>query len=302
MAELLNRLEHSSKTHLLNIMRLIIFRLNDNNYYGINVSKIRSFEDHKRFEMIKNNVVKNPIVDGFIQYQKQVIPVLNIEKWLGIYTDENVYYEYMVCEYNRQIIAIPIAGVYNIVNVNSEHLQKPDAYRGAVTYNTVVEIEGRETICMVLDVEELLFDALGPGYTLDGEQHEFAFERKLLIAEDSHTAQEILKDILESTDVEFSIFSDGQEMIDYLSGLDAEGVEQIGMIITDLEMPIKDGYQVIKYVRDNAARYGDIPIVVNSSMSDAGVGQKTKSIGATDFVAKTDPDTIMNVIRTYMRR
>lgn len=298
MSDIIRKMEATSKTHLNNIMQVAVFTLNDGVDYGINISKIRSFEDFKKFKIIGNDTVNSPLLDGYIQYQEQVIPVINVEKWLEIYQPENIYLEYVICEFNQKRVAFPISGIKNIFNVKIEDLQKPDLDTGVVTYNVILEIDGEEQVCMVLDVEQLLFDAFGKDYVIDEARQPVETDKELLVAEDSRIAREIIHDILDGL-VRYRVFGDGQELIDYVSALDDEGIAGIGMIITDLEMPRKDGYQVVRFIKETAWT-AHIPMGVNTSMSDKGVGVKTQGLGVEAFVAKTDPENFMAAVREYM--
>lgn len=299
MSNVLNKIESTSKTHLNNIMQIAVFKLNGGNYYGINVSKIRSFEDASRYRITENSTVKSNILEGYIQYQGRVIPVLNMEKWLGNYKEGNTYHIYLVCEYNKTTVAFPIASIYNIMNVGIEKLQKPDAYLNMVTYNTILEINNEETTCMVLDVEQLLFDTFGNNVDLKVESD--GFSKKVLVAEDSHVAQEIVGEILSSAQARFDIFSDGQELIEHLEKLSDGDLDDIGLIVTDLEMPRKDGYQVIRFIKETP-RYKHIPVLVNSSMSNKGVDHKTETLGVQGFIAKTDPERFIGEIEKNILR
>lgn len=292
-------MEAASKTHLNNIMQIAVFQLNDKNFYGINISKIRSIEDFKKYEVVKNNTVKSELLEGYIRYQNGVVPIISLERWLGIYKPDNVYYEYLVCDYNKNRIALPISGIRNIFNVPIESLQKPDRMFDAITYDTVVEIDGAKTIVLVLDVEKLLYDTFGATYIIP--QNAVESQKRLLIAEDSKTAQEIIRDILEPSKLNYQIFDDGQALIDHLETLGDTALEEVGLIITDLEMPRKDGYQVLKHLQESA-RYKTIPVAVNTSMSDRGVDVKTQSLGAAAFIAKTDPENFLGAIARHMRQ
>ena len=122
---------------------------------------------------------------------------------------------------------------------------------------------------------------------------------RILVAEDSHTAQAIIDEILKTTDVSYKIFNDGEEIINYINGLDEAGIGSIGMVFTDLEMPRRDGYQVIRHIKENP-KTQHIPIVVNTSMSNKGVDVKTKGLGVSAFVAKTDPEKFLAAMRETM--
>ena len=298
---MIKKAEATSKTHLNNIMQIAIFNLNDGRHYGINVSKIKSFEDYNKYRQIKNDTIKSAYLDGYIQYHEQVVPVINIEKWLEMYEAGSSYQEYMVCEYNKHMVAFPISGIKNIFNIPIENLQKPDSmFEDVVTYNTVVEIDGEETICMVLDVERLILDTFGTDDIIKGEESAMSNEKEVLIAEDSKAARAIITAIMEETGLKYTVFHDGKEIIDYLDGLDEAGLANVGMVITDLEMPRRDGYQVIKHIRESR-NLSDIPIVVNTSMSNEGVQKKVMEMGAVGFIPKTDPENFVGSIREFMR-
>jgi two-component system chemotaxis response regulator CheV len=300
VSDTIRKIEETSKTHLHNIMQIAVFQLNDGNFYGINISKIRSIEDHKKYEVFKNNTIDNILLEGYIRYQNTIVPVLALERWLEIWTPENIYYEYLICDFNRERVAFPIRGISNIFNVPIGNLQKPQRSAGTLVYETIIEMDGEKRIVLVLDVEKLLFDTFGANYNLKDAAGEAVFSgKKLLIAEDSKTAQEIARDILRESGIDFTIFDDGLELTDYLDALDDDGIKEIGLVITDLEMPRKDGYQVLKHIKEKQ-RYATIPVAVNTSMSDPGVSEKAVSLGAAGLIVKTDPKTFMSTIGALM--
>lgn len=299
MSQTIKKIDETTKTHLHNVMQLAVFKLNDDNYYGINVAKIRAFEDFTRYKLVKGESVSSEILDGYIQYRDKVIPVLNIEKWLNIHQEGNSYREYIICEFNRETLALPIADINNIYNVKVEDLQTPDMMRDVVTYNSILNIDNEENICLILDVEKLLADAYGVDFDFEHNEFQVKSNKDLLIAEDSHVAQEIFREIFQNSNISYKIFSDGAEILDYIFALDDEGLENVGMIITDIEMPKKDGYQVIKALK-SSSRYAKIPIAINTSMSNEGVGKKADSLGVCASIAKTDPEAIMGIINTHM--
>ncbi|RVZ08642.1 response regulator, partial [Helicobacter pylori] len=60
-------------------------------------------------------------------------------------------------------------------------------------------------------------------------------------------------------------FINGKTLLEHLFNPTTD-VSNIGLIITDLEMPEASGFEVIKQVKNNPLT-SKIPIVVNSSMS-----------------------------------
>lgn len=300
----ISRVSNMTKTHKHNIMQIMLFQLNDEECYGINVSKIKSIEDYNRYKVSKNEIKNNKtseILEGHINYHKQIIPFLNIEKWMGMYKPGNRYMETIVCEYNRKIISFPIYDIENIFNVNIEDLQTSDHNDNFVTYSTLIKLGEEEVVCRVLDVEQLLVDVFGMDDTVKSvDRTGLDSDKLLLIAEDSKSARAIIEEILEGTDIEYHMFEDGEKIINFLDSLSDNGAEKIGLVITDLEMPYRDGYQVISHIK-NSNNLNNIPIVVNSSMSDVGVKVKTEQLGSVAFIGKTDPKSFLKAIKDHMR-
>lgn len=297
------RLDDMTKTHLSNIMQIMVFQLNDRVYYGINVSKIRSIEDFRRYKIIKNNI-KNEgnkeILEGYIEYQKKVIPFLNIEKWLAMYKENHEYKVTIVAEFNKRTIAFPIYDIDNIYNVPVEKLQTAGVNKDVITYSTLLNINGVEETCLILDVEELLVEVFGVDKLIEkAEEAKIETPKSVLIAEDSKSARFIIDDIMQKTNIEYKLFEDGEKIINYLTNLNESEIEKVGLIITDLEMPHKDGYQVISFIQKED-KLKHIPIVVNSSMSNSGVIRKTEQLGASGFIAKTDPEKFIGQIKEHI--
>ncbi len=300
----ISRVSNMTKSHMNNVMQIMIFQLNDREYYGINVSKIKSIEDYKRYRISKNEIKqseKSEILEGYINYHKSIVPFLNVEKWMGMYKEQNTYMETVVSEYNRKVIAFPIFDIENIFNVSVEELQASDKNDNFITYSTLIKIKDEEVVCRVIDVEQLLTDVFGVDESVKKIQKDgLDSDKLLLIAEDSRSARAIIEDILGDTQLNYRVFQDGSEIIEYLEKLDDKQIENVGLVITDLEMPHKDGYQVISFIH-NTERLKDIPVVVNSSMSDKGVVVKTEKLGSVGFIGKTDPENFLKAIRINMR-
>lgn len=300
MSAAMKSISDMTKSHLNNIMQIMVFKLNDSVYYGINVSKIKSIEDFRKYKLIKNNI-KNEgskeILEGYIEHQKKVIPFLNIEKWLEIYTQESKYRVTIISEFNQRIISFPVFDVDNIYNISIEKLQTSHVNKDIITYSTLLEIEGVEETCLILDVEKLIEEVFGIDAIIESlEEVKIDSEKMVLIAEDSKTARQIVENIMEKTNLSFKIFESGKAILDYLKSLDDDAKNNIGLVITDLEMPHIDGYQVIKYMKEDKS-LSAIPVIINSSMSNEGVKIKTKELGAVGFVAKTDPINFIGEIK-----
>lgn len=102
---------------------------------------------------------------------------------------------------------------------------------------------------------------------------------KILIAEDGYDARVILISRLKSSyDYEIIGVSNGADAITILKN------QQIDIIITDLNMPLVDGYQLINLVK-NSDEYKNIKIIVTSGYGGREDIVNTLKMGADFYVA-----------------
>ncbi|MAU98198.1 MAG: response regulator [Fulvimarina sp.] len=117
-------------------------------------------------------------------------------------------------------------------------------------------------------------------------------KRTILTIDDSRTMREMLKVTLASQGFTVVQAEDGQHGIEVLEGMEIEP----DVIITDINMPRKDGFQFIEAVRANASRRA-IPILVLTTESDAEKKQRARLAGATGWIVKPfDPTKLVDAI------
>ena len=117
-------------------------------------------------------------------------------------------------------------------------------------------------------------------------------KRTILTIDDSRTMREMLKVTLASQGFTVVQAEDGQHGIEVLEGMEIEP----DVIITDINMPRKDGFQFIEAVRANASRRA-IPILVLTTESDAEKKQRARLAGATGWIVKPfDPTQLVDAI------
>ncbi len=103
--------------------------------------------------------------------------------------------------------------------------------------------------------------------------------------------------------VTFTLKGAGYDVIEAVDGVDglAKMTADVGMVITDLNMPNLDGIGFIKKVRANP-KTKFIPIVMLTTESQAGKKQEGKSAGATGWIVKPfKPEQLLGVVKKVMR-
>lgn len=107
--------------------------------------------------------------------------------------------------------------------------------------------------------------------------------RNILIVEDAETAATTLEIALQHIpDVEVARVSDGRLALEYLA---SQHSSRIDALVTDLEMPRLDGFELIRRLRAQE-RYQRLPIVVVSGSQDPDAPAQVLRLGADAFFAK----------------
>ena len=119
----------------------------------------------------------------------------------------------------------------------------------------------------------------------------------VLIVDDSRIIRVSIGRILKK---EFNIIdaADGEQGWEALLANDA-----IQVIITDADMPVLDGYDLITRIRQHeTARYQDIPIIMITGAEDDHIREKALKTGATDFIVKPpDKTKLLARVRAYAK-
>jgi len=118
--------------------------------------------------------------------------------------------------------------------------------------------------------------------------------KKILIAEDELPMSRALDNKLTKEGFDIVVVGNGEEAIKALSK------EKFDMAIIDLIMPVKDGWAILEYARDNDIK---TPILVASNLGQAEDEQAVRELGAVNFFVKanTPISKIVEYIRNYSK-
>jgi two-component system chemotaxis response regulator CheY len=120
------------------------------------------------------------------------------------------------------------------------------------------------------------------------ERHEMS--KRILTIDDSKTIRDML--MLTLADAGFDVL----QAVDGRDGLDVLDREQVDVVITDINMPKMDGYEVIRHMRSNSA-HKTTPILVLTTESEADKKSLARAAGATGWMVKPfDPDRLIATI------
>jgi two-component system, chemotaxis family, chemotaxis protein CheY len=114
---------------------------------------------------------------------------------------------------------------------------------------------------------------------------------RILTIDDSKTIRDMLMLTLSEAGFDVLQAVDGQD------GLDVLGKERVDIVITDINMPKMDGYEVIRHLRGHAV-HKTTPILVLTTESDTEKKNLAREAGATGWMVKPfDPERLVATVR-----
>ena len=103
--------------------------------------------------------------------------------------------------------------------------------------------------------------------------------KKILIVDDSESIREVVSATLENVGYQVISAFDGVDALNYADG------QPLDLVITDLNMPNKDGIELIRDIRKQD-EYKFTPILLLTTESQAEKKKEAKLAGATGWIVK----------------
>ncbi|MFV9507078.1 MAG: hybrid sensor histidine kinase/response regulator [Oscillochloridaceae bacterium umkhey_bin13] len=118
----------------------------------------------------------------------------------------------------------------------------------------------------------------------------------LLVVDDSFTTRELIRSILQSAGYEVTAAVDGADALNRLRA------EAIDLVVSDVEMPRLDGFQLAASLRDDPA-LNAIPVILITSLSSEEHRQRGLDAGAQAYIVKSqfNQQSLLDVVRRLLR-
>lgn len=314
----MSNIDQVTSLHKNNELQLLCFRLEKGrDLYAVNVFKIREVVKYNGPITIVSHEA-NSLVEGLITIRELTIPLIDMRKWFfydpavptkdlrnySVPKQKNEDDIVMICEFSRWTIGVRIYEADRILNKKWTEIEQSAGVGSNGGAGKLVSrtryYDGK--LVQVVDIEKMLIDVFP--WIEDEKNREMESlqqiqtNKKILLADDSPIVLKTMQTILNRLGVVHIDFPNGQKLLDYVFSSD-NNIDDIGLIITDLEMPEASGFEVIKQMKSNALTK-HIPIVVNSSMSGTSNEEMALSLDADEFISKSNPVEIEKAVRELM--
>ncbi|MGL2641118.1 chemotaxis protein CheW [Helicobacter pylori] len=296
-------IDKTTSLHLNNEAQFLCFRLDaekDAQLYGMNIFKIREII-HYDGEITEILGGSDGMMLGFLSVRGESIPLVDVKRWLhynandksrnltecSVKDNHNLV---IVCHFSNHSIALKVLKIERIIHKNWNEISAGDkqGINEEGKLSTITRFD-EERVVQILDVEKMISDVFPSLKDLDDLTlrciEAIQSQKLILIAEDSLSALKTLEKIVQTLELRYLAFPNGRELLDYL--YEKEHYQQVGVVITDLEMPNISGFEVLKTIKADH-RTEHLPVIINSSMSSDSNRQLAQSLEADGFVVKSN--------------
>ncbi|MBI5606301.1 MAG: response regulator [Deltaproteobacteria bacterium] len=146
----------------------------------------------------------------------------------------------------------------------------------------------------ILNVVDILKSAVRVGGTPAGLKKAIIPEkrRSILVVEDSITARTLLKNILST--VGYAV----RTTVDGLDAVAALRTQKFDLVVSDIQMPRMDGFDLVENIRGNN-KFPDLPVILVTSLESDQDRRRGIEVGANAYIVKSsfDQSNLLEVVR-----
>jgi two-component system chemotaxis response regulator CheV len=275
-------------------------------YYGINVAKV--LEIIQMPALTEMPEAAHPSVLGAFSLRNEIIPLIDLAKWLKKDRLQSEEPKVIVTEFNQTKSAFLVSGVTRIHRIGWNKIEAPTGYVSSLTANSITGVIKFPTrIVFILDMEkicaELNPDALPVQEPADDIKQEIIQKKiKVLVADDSTMARKMISGILEKAGFSVHAVENGEIAWQYLQKLSREAQESsrplenfLDVVVSDIEMPAMDGHSLTKLIKEDSF-LKTVPVVLCSSIITETLHHKGIAVGADDQVSKAELNDLVTKV------
>ncbi|MCS6114927.1 chemotaxis protein CheV [Shewanella baltica] len=277
---------------------LLLFRLSQTQVFALGTLKVRELVPYTRLSKIPQ---AHPTILGASTIRGHTIPIIDMAAAIGyrpIAPEEREKCYIIITDCQRMIIGFLVRGIDKIIECNWRDIEAPSSSLGKNAYLTGVT-RFEDQLVQLLDVE-LLLSKIFPDNPkanraiLTDVQREKLKPMNILLVDDSKVARKQLSDALDMINIPYRVTADGKEALVMMEQAALEH-HPIDILVSDIEMPGLDGYELAFEVRDNPLTAKAYIILHTSLSSEISVSQ-AHQVGANEALTKFDAHELIDAM------
>ncbi|MES2820748.1 MAG: chemotaxis protein [Pseudomonadota bacterium] len=267
-------------------LQLLLFRLSSGRLLGINLLKVQEIIPCPNLTQLPKS---HAHVSGVAQLRGNALVVIDLSRAIGDRVPQDPRAGCLIItELSRSKQGLHVQSVEKIVYCDPRDVRPPPAGTGSRAYITgVTEIAG--ALVQILDIERILHELAPPSEQVGAplmaaEERALLRGRRALVVDDSTVALHQTVNTLRALEIDCVPLRNGKEALAELLRL-AGAPEAIEILVSDIEMPEMDGYELTRGVRTSPTLQG-LYVLLHTSLDSTMNTDKARQAGADDVLTK----------------
>ncbi|WP_019612924.1 chemotaxis protein [Psychromonas ossibalaenae] len=276
---------------------LLLFQLTQLQSFALGTLKIQEIVPYQQLTQLPN---AEPNVIGAASIRGQTLSVIDMAGAVGyapISEEEKKNCVIIITDCSRQHVGFLVRKIERIIECNWKNIEPPPSTLGHKTYITGIT-RFEDKLIQLMDVE-LLLSEIFPSedentVEITGVQKGMLQNMHILLVDDSAVARRQLENALTNIDVPFKVCKNGADALSVMKELAAKD-NPIDILVSDIEMPGLDGYELtfeVRSVPEIAGAY----IILHTSLSSEMSVDRANQVGADDALTKFEAQELINAM------
>lgn len=276
--------DNLSESRAVEYQNLLLFKCSGNETLALDLALVA------RIEEIGADKIESVGDKEFITFNGTSLRVIRPEDYLPISRRDAKPAKYYVII--PKLVAHPIGiliekihdNIQTEVHLDSEGIMA-EGLIGSAVYN--------DRIILLINIYELFQMADPVHYGTEQEPEDGS--HRILLVEDIPSFQRIGLKYLREAGYEVTLAHHGKEALDYLAS------NTFDVVISDIHMPVMDGFELVKHIRNNPATRS-LPVIALTSISDEQGKKEVIDSGFDYYEWKLNRDSLLNTLRDALHR
>lgn len=278
---------------------MLLFRLRSKQLFAIGTLKLRELVPFPRLTHFPHS---HPAVLGAANIRGDTIPIVDLSAAMGNRPTarEDLSQSFViVTDCHRKKVGFLVRQVDKIANYSWRDIESPPRAVGQRAFISGIARVDQQLI-QLIDIEKI-FEDLFPNVVGNSsqwagiEELESLQQLNLLIVDDSRVARKQLSDALKQLAIPFQVTDNGSHALALMIEQANAGCP-IDVLVSDIEMPGLDGYELAFEVRSNPLIANAYIILHTSISSEISVSQ-AHQVGANEALTKFDVNELIQAMQ-----
>ncbi|KXF82473.1 chemotaxis protein [Enterovibrio coralii] len=277
---------------------MLLFRLTATQSFAIGTLKVREIVPFCPLTALPGS---HHTVIGTANIRGVTTPVIDMAKAIGYKPVPKEEYErcfIIITDCQRRVVGFLVRAIEKISECDWRNITSPPDTLGTKAFLTgVMDVDNK--LVQLLDVELIMYkifpyeeDKLHP--VLADVDREKLKPMHIILIDDSSLARRQLSEALDSINIPYEVSNNGLDALEKMKNAASEG-RPFDIVVSDIEMPGIDGYELAFEIRNNSA-LSEAYLILHTSLSSEISVDRAHQVGAHEALTKFDATELVNAM------